>query len=292
MRGDDDDDMEEMRGDDEDEVDESKIIEIDGVKYAPVVSEEDEDHDEEEMEESDNFDLDEILKELEEEEDKDDEMDESKEEVTEEEDEDDDKEDVDEEVDQSSGIGSSDNKKGSADKSSAIGSKGKAKHESVEISENEDEDDEVEEDIDLEEIVKALSEEEDEEEKKDENSKLQSELEEHRNVVKYLRSKLNEVNLLNAKLLFTNKLFRSHGLSNDQKMKVVETFDRAHNLREVKLVYSTLAESFGSKQTKTEIKESKGSASKAVASTKSEKQEVIAEGHEMRDRFKKLAGIL
>ena len=45
-------------------------------------------------------------------------------------------------------------------------------------------------------------------------------------------------------------------------------------------------------QTKTEIKESKGSASKAVASTKSEKSEVIAEGHEMRDRFKKLAGIL
>jgi hypothetical protein len=76
-------------------------------------------------------------------------------------------------------------------------------------------------------------------------------------------------------------------------MKVVETFDRAHNLREVKLVYSTLAESFGSKQTKTEIKETnKGSASKVVASTKSKKSEVIAEGHEMRDRFKKLAGIL
>ena len=73
-------------------------------------------------------------------------------------------------------------------------------------------------------------------------------------------------------------------------MKVVETFDRATNLREVKLVYSTLAESFGTK-TKTEIKESKGSASKAVASTKSEKQEIISEGSELRDRFKKLAGI-
>jgi len=302
-----------MRDDDEDpsddhseEVDESEIIEIDGVKYAPVVSEEEDEEDdmdeiedeEDDMDESNDFDLDEILKELEEEEvtegeDHDD--DDKKDEVTEAE-EDDDKEDVDEEVDQSSGIGSSDNKKGSADKSSGIGSKGKAKHESVDPDEEEEivkeEVDEVDEDIDLEEIVKALSEEEDEEEKKDENSKLQSELEEHRNVVKYLRSKLNEVNLLNAKLLFTNKLFRSHGLSNDQKMKVVETFDRAHNLREVKLVYSTLAESFGSKQTKTEIKESKGSASKPVASTKSEKQEVIAEGHEMRDRFKKLAGIL
>ena len=71
-------------------------------------------------------------------------------------------------------------------------------------------------------------------------------------------------------------------------MKVVETFDRAHNLREVKLVYSTLIESFGSKQTKTEIKESKGSSFKYMVSTKSEKQEVISEGHELRDRFKKL----
>ena len=240
------------------------------------------------MEESDNFDLDEILKELEEEEDEDDDK------VSEAEEEDEDKEDVDEEVDQSSGIGSSENSKGSADKSSNIGSVGKAKHESLELTEEEDEDDdkEVDEDIDLEEIVKALSEEEDEEEKKDENSKLQSELEEHRNVVKYLRSKLNEVNLLNAKLLFTNKLFRSHGLTNEQKMKVVETFDRASNLREVKLVYSTLAESFGTKTNKTEIKETKGSASKAVASTKSKKQEVIAEGSELRDRFKKLAGII
>ena len=292
-------DMDEIEDDEDDEpkMDMESVIEIDGVKYAPVVSEEeDEDEmdeiedDEDDMDESNDFDLDEILKELEEEEDEDDDK---KDEVTEEEDEDKDKKDVDEEVDQSSGIGSSENSKGSADKSSGIGSKDKAKFESVEVTEEKDEDDEdMDEDIDLEEIVKALSEEEDEEEKKDENSKLQSELEEHRNVVKYLRSKLNEVNLLNAKLLFTNKLFRSHGLSNDQKMKVVETFDRAHNLREVKLVYSTLAESFGSKQTKTEIKESKGSASKPVASTKSEKQEVIAEGHEMRDRFKKLAGIL
>ena len=212
---------------------------------------------------------------------------------------DEDGEEVDEEVDNTTGIGSSDNKSGSADKSSGIGTKDKAKHnESVEITEEEDEDDKkdesVEEEIDLEEVIAALSEEDDEEAEVAEVSKLQSELDEHRNVVKYLRSKLNEVNLLNAKLLFTNKLFRSFGLTNDQKMKVVENFDRAHNLREVKLVYSTLAESFGTKKTKKEIKESKGSASKAVASTKSEKQEqeVIAEGSEMRDRFKKLAGIL
>ena len=293
-------DGDEIEDEGEDEKDEG-IIEIDGVKYAPVVSEkEDEDEVEEGEERGDDddvdedLDLDEILRELDEEEvNEEDEI----EEGAHEDDEDEKNEDLDEN-DVSSGIGKGDNAhdKKSGD-STDIGKAGKAKHESVEVSEGEHEDDEekdesVEEEIDLEEVLKALTEEEDEKKETNEVSKLQSELDEHRNVVKYLRSKLNEVNLLNAKLLFTNKLFRSYGLSNEQKMKVVETFDRAHNLREVKLVYSTLAESFGNKNTKTEIKESKGKASKAVASTKSKKQEVIAEGHEMRDRFKKLAGIL
>ena len=253
-------DEEEME-DDEEEMDMEGVIEINGVKYAPVVSEEEdeeaeEEAEEDEMEESDDLDLEAVLRELEEDESVDEEVDESKEEEVD--------ESKEEEVDESK---------------------------EDEVDESKEEEVNEEEDIDLEEVIAALSEEENEEEATNEVAKLQSDLDEHRNVVKYLRTKLNEVNLLNAKLLFTNKLFRSFGLTNDQKMKVVENFDRAHNLREVKLVYSTLAESFGSKP-KTEIKESKGSASKAIASTKSEKQEVIAEGHEMRDRFKKLAGIL
>ena len=165
----------------------------------------------------------------------------------------------------------------------------------------EQEEEEAEEEIDLEEILKALSEEEDEDEEVEEEtessvgevSKLQNELEEHRSVVKYLRSKLNEVNLLNAKLLFTNKLFRAYGLSNEQKLRVVETFDRARNLREVKLVFSTLAESFKPNGVdKPTIKENKGTASKPVASTKPKSKKVITEGSKMKDRFQKLANIL
>ena len=72
-------------------------------------------------------------------------------------------------------------------------------------------------------------------------------------------------------------------------MKVVEQFDRASNLREVKLVYSTLGESFGT--ARKNINESKGAASKPVASTKSDKK-VISEGNDLKDRFKKLANIL
>ena len=274
MHDEDEDDVEErMHGEEEDDDVEERMHDED----EDDVEERMKDEDEDDMEE--DLDLEAVLKELEAEVNEEEEV----EEGMHDEDEDDEKEESVDENDVSSGIGKGDNAhdKKSGD-STDIGKAGKAKFESKE---------QVEEDIDLDEVLKALTEEDEEEAEVSEVAKLQSELEEHRDVVKYLRGKLNEVNLLNAKLLFTNKLFRAYGLSNDQKMKVVETFDRATNLREVKLVYSTLAESFGTK-TKTEIKESKGSASKAVASTKSEKQEeILTEGSELRDRFKKLAGI-
>jgi len=228
--------------------------------------------DEEDMHEEDELDLESVLKELEE-----DLEEEVGEPVTEEEDEDEEKVD---ENDVSSDIGAADNKVNKkAYSSSEIGTKGKAKQTET-----------VEEDIDLEEVLKALDEEVSEEPAVNVEA-LQSELAEHRDVVKYLRSKLNEVNLLNAKLLFTNKLFRSFGLSNEQKMKVVETFDRAQNVREIKLVYSTLAESFGG-SVQTELKESKGSSSKPVASTEPKAKKVISEGVQLKNRFRKLANII
>ena len=272
----DDEDVEErMHGEEEDDdVEERMHDEEEDEKKDEAMHDEEEDDDVDE-----ELDLESVLKELEASIEEDEDVEEG---ARMEDEEDEDKVD---ENDVSSEIGAADNKLNKkAIDSTDIGKANKAKFESKE---------QVEEEIDLDEVLKALTEEDEEEavEEVNEVSKLQAELDEHRDVVKYLRGKLNEVNLLNAKLLFTNKLFRGFGLSNDQKMKVVETFDRATNLREVKLVYSTLAESFGTK-TKTEIKESKGSASKAVASTKSEKQEeILTEGAELRDRFKKLAGI-
>jgi hypothetical protein len=143
------------------------------------------------------------------------------------------------------------------------------------------------EEINIDEIIKSLREEEEEkEEMKEEESS--EELEEAYNVIRFLKGKINEVNLLNAKLLYSNKLFRNFTLSEGQKMKVIENFDRAFTLREVKLVYSTLAEGFKMPSTKKVVKES--FASKPVASTKPAKQ-VISEGTELANRFKKLAGL-
>jgi hypothetical protein len=157
------------------------------------------------------------------------------------------------------------------------------------VTEAEDMEDE---DIDLEEVLKSLSEEEgmEDENEEDKVEEMQTQLKEYKDTIGYLREKLNEVNLLNAKLLFTNKLFRSFGLNNNQKLRVVEQFDRAQNLREIKLVYATLAESFKGNGNK-KVNESKGQASKAVASTEP-KKEVLSEGMEMKNRFKKLANLI
>jgi hypothetical protein len=265
------------------EEDEEGVIEINGVKYAPVVSEEEEDEEggeamEEEEEEEGDLDLEAVIRELESELDDEEAVEESENPYDNNEQHDDMKK-VAEQSD-SSDIGKGDNKVDVADAGDEE-DPGKGK-----LKEQEGEDDE---DIDLDEVLKALSEEEDEEEEVAEVAKLRSDLDEHRSVIETLRGKLNEVNLLNAKLLFTNKLFRKYGLNNEQKMKVVEQFDRAGTLREVKLVYSTLGESFGA--ARNNINESKGAASKPVASTKSEKK-VISEGNELKDRFKKLANIL
>jgi hypothetical protein len=122
---------------------------------------------------------------------------------------------------------------------------------------------------------------------------VQSELKEYKEAVGYLKNKLHEVNILNAKLLFTNKLFKEFVLDNNQKLKVVETFDRAQTTREIKLVYSTLAEQFGDNSTinKKSIKESASAKSGSTKPSK-ESSKVITEESQVANRFKKLAGLI
>jgi hypothetical protein len=173
--------------------------------------------------------------------------------------------------------------------------------EEEEMHEGEDEDD-----VDSQEIIRALREEEeeemhegeDEEEMHEEKEESEEKLEEAYAVIQFLREKLNEVNLLNSKLLFSNKLFRSHSLTESQKMTVIENFDRAGSLREVKLVYATLAESLKGQSSKKpnapkkSLKESFNRvASKPQASTRPSKK-ILTESNQVADRFKKLAGLI
>jgi len=148
------------------------------------------------------------------------------------------------------------------------------------------------EEIDIQEVIRALREEDDEPTKEDDSKKeeMENDLQEAYKVIKFLRSKINEVNLLNAKLLYSNKLFRTYSLNEGQKLKVIENFDRALNLREVKLLFTALAENFTGNRNKKAIKES--FASKPVGSTKPAMKTVINEGADLANRFKKLAGLI
>ena len=279
MHGEDDDEVEErMKDEDEEEVKEAEHMEDEGEHMEDEgehMEDEGEHMEDEDMHDEDELDLESVIKELE------------------------------EELD-SSEVGDAENKEPSerASDSSEVGAQGPEGEgadeeggsensedtvvkEPVTEAEHQDED----EDIDLEEVLKALSEEEHQDEDEDDKvEEMQTQLKEYKDTIGYLREKLNEVNLLNAKLLFTNKLFRGFGLNNNQKLRVVEQFDRAQNLREIKLVYATLAESFKGNGNK-KVNESKGQASKAVASTEP-KKEVLSEGQEMKNRFKKLANLI
>jgi hypothetical protein len=156
--------------------------------------------------------------------------------------------------------------------------------------------------IDLEEILREMEADMNPATPDEEDGGLQAEtlkkdLNEAYKTIKSLRTTINEVNLLNAKLLFANKLFRAHNMTNEQKVKVIETLDRTKSVREVKLVYSTLAENLKqvtpNKIAKKSITE--GFASKVVKSTKpaaAAQKQVIAENADFADRFKKLAGII
>jgi hypothetical protein len=130
----------------------------------------------------------------------------------------------------------------------------------------------------------------------EEKEKLQAELAEAISTIKSLKGTINEVNLLNAKLLYANKLFRSYNLTNEQKVKVVENLDRTSSVREVKLVYATLAESMKFTGTERKVAAKKtmteGFASKPQATTAPAKEIIAESSNELANRFRTLAGIV
>ena len=132
----------------------------------------------------------------------------------------------------------------------------------------------------------------------EENESLKKQLSEALSTVKFMKGVLSETNLLNAKLLYTNKLFKGKSLTEDQKLKIINTFDLTKNIREVKLAYTVLAESFNSgasvvkKKTNTTAQTiTEGLASKPVSSTKPDSTIVEPQAEVMTSRFQKLAGI-
>jgi hypothetical protein len=106
--------------------------------------------------------------------------------------------------------------------------------------------------------------------------------------VNTLRSELNEVNLLNAKLLYVNKIFKAKNLNESQKLTVIKAFDKAESAKEAKLVYESLSTTFNARTEKRQIKESLGFASKATGVAA---KPLIVESNDFVTRMQKLANI-
>jgi hypothetical protein len=137
---------------------------------------------------------------------------------------------------------------------------------------------------------KDTAEEEGDEDYKKKKKKMEEELQLALEAVNTLRQELQEVNLLNAKLLYVNKIFKAKNLTESQKIKVVKAFDKAESAKEAKLVFESLSETFAAKVEKSQIKESLGFASKAVG-VATKPTNVIVESNEFIARMKKLANI-
>ena len=133
---------------------------------------------------------------------------------------------------------------------------------------------------------------------------IKKELNETKKAFNSVQNELNEVNLLNSKLLYVNRIFKANTLDDSQKLRVVETLDKADSTKEAKLIYETIKDTFkvanskkgsSKKQTKT-IKESfRGMASKAAGTSRTKKtapkRAIISESNGMVNRFQKLANI-
>ena len=157
---------------------------------------------------------------------------------------------------------------------------------------------EEEEEEDEEELVMTMEAEDDLDEEKDamyeamkaKMKKMEEELNETRKALKTVKTDLTEVNLLNAKLLYTNKIFRNKNLTESQKVKVLGAFDKAASVKEAKLVFETISESLNTP--KKSINENViGRASKSAGISTTTKQPIV-ESNEMITRFQKLAGII
>jgi hypothetical protein len=128
------------------------------------------------------------------------------------------------------------------------------------------------------------------EEAKKEAEKAKKELEEAIKVIKFLKKELNEVNLLNAKNTYVNKIFKAKNLSESQKVNVLKSMDKATNVKEAKSIYETLNESLEVRsKTRGQIKESIGFASKAAGVAP--KQPIVESDAAIR-RMQQLAGII
>jgi hypothetical protein len=140
---------------------------------------------------------------------------------------------------------------------------------------------------------KDTAEEEGVEDYKKKLKEMKAELEEAYEALNKVKAEINEVNLLNSKLLYLNKVFKAKNLTESQKVKVLAAFDKATSKKEAQLVYETVMESLNNTNTtKRPVTESvRGMASKVISGAENSTKQPIIEVNSAFERMQKLAGI-
>jgi hypothetical protein len=122
------------------------------------------------------------------------------------------------------------------------------------------------------------------------NRELTAQLQGAVTAVTGLQGQLKEMNLFNAKLLYANKLLQNKNISTRQMRSIVESLDKARSLREVKLLYKTMTESFTSKK-KSNGSLNESAARKAVGSSRPTRRASAKSSDKEVDRWATLAGL-
>jgi hypothetical protein len=170
-----------------------------------------------------------------------------------------------------------------------------AGHEGMEDEEGAEEESEEEEEVSIDELMYDMDEakKDMDEAKMKEMDEMKKDLDEAFKTIEAIKSELNEVNLLNSKLLYLNKVFKAKNLTESQKVKVLAAFDKATSKKEAQLVYETVMESLNNTNTtKRPVTESvRGMASKVISGANNSTKQPIIEVNAAFERMQKLAGI-
>jgi hypothetical protein len=146
-------------------------------------------------------------------------------------------------------------------------------------------DDTLEEDDDSEEdLNESLT------ELEDENNSLKAQLDKYKQVVEEIKENLYEVNLSNARLLYTNRVLRNTSLNERQKDKIVDAISSAGSVAEAKTIFETLQSAVEAKpkhspQSLSEAIGHKASVIRATRKEAAQPQDAFS------DRMRRLAGI-
>ena len=74
---------------------------------------------------------------------------------------------------------------------------------------------------------------------------LKEEKEKYRSLISEMKEKMNEINLSNAKLFYTNRILKCDSLNERQKHRIVEAVSNAGTVEETKTIFDTLQNAVG-----------------------------------------------